>query len=92
MGEKQPDSVYRHRIGYSGLSNTIYLYRHGKDEALALSKREAEPEVMAAVVERVLDEGGGMTVQFGGRAFTIDVQERPDLAVKLEKKEGEDDG
>lgn len=86
MSAKQPDSVYCHRIGYSGLTKTIYLYRHGKDETLALSKREAEPEVMAAVVERVLDEGGSMTIQFGERAFTIDVRERSNLGVVFDKK------
>lgn len=69
------DSVEKHRIGYSALTNSIYLYRHGKDQHTALSKREAEPEVVSAVIQRVLADGGELNVSFGDRKFVITVKE-----------------
>lgn len=34
------------KLGHSPLTDTIFLYRHGKDPALALDKREAEADVL----------------------------------------------
>lgn len=30
------------KLGHSPLTDTLFLYRHGKDPALALDKRQAE--------------------------------------------------
>lgn len=32
------------KLGHSPLTDTIFLYRHGKDPSLALDKREAEAD------------------------------------------------
>lgn len=44
------------RLGHSALTDTIYLYRHGKDPALALEKREAERDVMAVLVQHMMHD------------------------------------
>ena len=38
------------RVGYSPLSQQLFLYRHGKDREVALEKREATGEIMAVMV------------------------------------------
>lgn len=38
-------------LGYSPLSDTIYMYRYGKQRNIALDKRNAEADVMAVLVE-----------------------------------------
>lgn len=52
-------------LGYSPLSNMIYLFRHGKDPNLALEKREAMKDVLAVIVEYLMDESPkGSTINF----------------------------
>jgi len=64
------------KLGYSPLSDNIYLYRHGKDQNLALDKREAEADVMAVIVEHMMQDapqGSEKTVQFGDKKYKIKV-------------------
>jgi hypothetical protein len=39
------------KIGVAPLSGKIMLYRHGKDQRLALERRDVTDEVMAAAAE-----------------------------------------
>jgi len=41
----------RVRVAHSPLSNSIYLARFGADPQVALDKRDAEAEVVTAVIE-----------------------------------------
>lgn len=65
------------KIGFSSLSCELFIYRHGKDSQLALDKREAQADVMAAVVEYMMHdspEGASQIVRFGEKAFEIQVK------------------
>jgi hypothetical protein len=58
-------SLEKISLGYSPLSDTIYLYRHGKDPALSLEKREFKSEVIGVVVSMLMhdaEHGSSMTV------------------------------
>ena len=47
------------RIAVSPVTGTLYLMRHGKDETLALDKREIElGELFGAVVDLLRFDGG----------------------------------
>lgn len=73
------------KIGYSPLSRELYLYRHGKDKRLALSKRPCEHDVMAGIVEMMMDDapkGSKKCVCFGDQCFEISV-----IPIPLEKYE-----
>lgn len=64
------------RLGYSPLSNTIYMYRHGKNPQVALEKRNAEAEVMAALVSMMMQgapRGSEMDFTLGDKRYTIRV-------------------
>lgn len=41
------------KIGVSPLTGNIHLYRHGKDPSCALEKRDAESDVMYALVQHL---------------------------------------
>lgn len=65
------------KLGYSPLSKQVYLYRHGKDSRLALDKRDAQADVMAAVVEYMMDDApkrASQVVMFGKKRFEITVK------------------
>lgn len=62
------------KLGYSPLTQRIYLYRHGVNPALALDKREAETDVMAVLVSRMTDESPGgsvLTFWFGDQEYEL---------------------
>lgn len=64
------------KLGYSLLTDTIFMYRHGKDEALALDKREAEHDVMAVLVEHMMHDaprGAEKVITLGDKQYTIRV-------------------
>lgn len=53
------------KLGFSPLSDEIYLYRHGEDETVALDKRLAERDVLAVITEYMMhDAPKGSTKQF----------------------------
>lgn len=64
------------KLGHSPLTDTIFLYRHGKDPALALDKREAEADVMAVLVAHMMHDapnGAVKVVTLGDKQYTIRV-------------------
>jgi hypothetical protein len=64
------------KLGYSPLSDSIYLYRHGKDPNLAIDKRDAEADVMAVLVEHMMHDapkGSEKIVQFGDKKYNVRV-------------------
>lgn len=64
------------KLGYSPLSDNIYLYRHGKDPKVALDKRKAEADVMAVLVEHMMHdapEGAEKTIEFGDKKYIVRV-------------------
>lgn len=65
------------KLHHSSLTNTIYLIRHGKDENLALDKREAEADVMSVLVEYMMHDapnGSTKKVSWGDKQFEISVK------------------
>lgn len=64
------------KLGYTPLTDRIYLYRHGKNEKVALEKREAEKDVMAVLVEHMMydaPKGSEKIVEFGDKNFNVRV-------------------
>lgn len=72
-------SLDKIRLGYSPLSQTIHLYRHGKDPNVALEKREAEFDVLQVITDMMLDgvpkegKGARKTYRFDDEYFEIQV-------------------
>ena len=69
-------SIDKIKLGYSPITDSIYLYRHGKDPFLALEKREAEKDVMMVLVEHMMHDapnGSEKTIQFGDKKFKVRV-------------------
>ena len=70
------NGLSRVRVGFSPLSGRIMLYRHGKDPRVALERRDAEAQVVSAVVEWVMhDAPKGATVRLtiDGRQYDMTV-------------------
>lgn len=68
--------MHKVKLAHSPLTNTIFLYRHGKDAALALDKREAEADVLSALIDHMMygyPNGSEKIVTLGGRMYTIRV-------------------
>lgn len=64
------------KLAYSPLSDRIVLYRHGKDPALALDKRESEQDVMTALVDYMMhgtSKGSEKDVRIGDTWYTVRV-------------------
>lgn len=64
------------KLGHSPLTDSIFLYRHGKDVALALDKREAEADVMAVLVAHMMHDsprGSQKEIKLGGDRYIVRV-------------------
>jgi len=68
----------KYKIGVSGLTKEIYLYRMGKDKNWSLDKRKIESEVFAAIIEYLLGEnintpsaGASQSMRFGDKYFRV---------------------
>lgn len=64
------------KLGHSPLTDTIFLYRHGKDPALALDKRKAEADVMSVLVEHMMHDapkGSEKIITIGNKQYLIKV-------------------
>ena len=64
------------KLGYTPLSDSIYLYRHGKDPNVALDKREAEADVMTVLVEHMMydaPKGAEKVIEFGDKKYVVRV-------------------
>lgn len=65
------------KLAVSPLDKKIMMYRHGKDVNRALDKREAERDVMAVLIEYMLDDmpkGAKKQVKFGTQWYEITVK------------------
>lgn len=65
------------KIGHSPLTNSLYIYRHGKDPTLALDKREAQQDVIAAVVGYMMHDapkGASQVFHFSDKSYEITVK------------------
>jgi hypothetical protein len=71
------------KIAHGPLSDSIILYRHGKDPCLALDKRNATNEVLSVVVKYMMFEasnGSEQIITIGDKSYLMRV-------TPLEKKE-----
>lgn len=62
------------KLGHSPLTDTIFLYRHGKDSGLALDKRPAEADVMAVLVDHMMHQapkGSEKVITLGAKKYKI---------------------
>ena len=62
------------KIGVSGFDGSIYIYRHGKHSTVALDKRRAEPDVIAAFIQHMLHrmpKGAEKTISFGDKQYRL---------------------
>ncbi len=63
-------------LGHSPLTDTIFLYRCGKDARFALDKRDAEADVFFVLVEHMMHNapsGSEKVITLGDRKYTIRV-------------------
>lgn len=65
------------KLGYTPLTDSIYMYRHGKkDKNVALEKREAEFDVMKVLVEHMMYDmpcGSEKQITFGDKKYNVKV-------------------
>ena len=62
------------KLGYSSLDGKIYIYRHGKDPRSALERIEAEADVMAVLVQQMMDDapnGSVKTFTLGDKQYEL---------------------
>ena len=68
--------LHKVRLGHSPLTDEIFIYRHGKDVALALDKREAEADVMSVLVAHMMHDapsGSEKVITLGDKKYTVRV-------------------
>jgi len=64
------------KIGHSPLTDSIFLYRHGRDAGIALEKRDAEADVVSALVSHMMHghpSGAKKQVTINGKKYQIKV-------------------
>lgn len=64
------------RIVHSPLSDSIFIIRVGVDKGLALDKREAEADLMTALVDHMMynaPKGSEKDVTINGKSYTVRV-------------------
>jgi hypothetical protein len=64
------------KLGHSPLTDSIFLYRHGKDAWLALDKRDAEADVMSVLVQHMMHDapkGSEKVIALGDKKYTVRV-------------------
>lgn len=69
--------LHKIKLGYSPLTETIYLFRHGKDINTALDKREAEKDVMVVLIDYMMHDspkGSIKNVRLGDKYYEIIVR------------------
>jgi len=74
------------KLGHSPLTDTIFLYRHGKDEGLALDRRNAEADVMSVLVTHMMHDapnGSVKVISLGDKTYTIKVAPGGSMEEKL---------
>lgn len=69
-------SLEKVRIAHSPLTDSLYIYRHGKDAGIALEKKDCEAMLFAALVEHMMfnaRKGSHKVVSFGEKQYKITV-------------------
>lgn len=68
-------SLEKIKLGFSPLSDSIFLYRHGaRNENLALEKRNAEADVFSVLVEHMMygfPNGSKKVITLGDKKYVI---------------------
>tara|TARA_Y100000310_G_C20642762_1_gene794887 strand:+ start:1444 stop:1665 length:222 start_codon:yes stop_codon:yes gene_type:complete len=65
------------KLAHSPLTGRLMMYRHGKDERVALEKRDAEKDIMCALVDYMMDgtpKGAKKKVCIDGHWYQITVK------------------
>ena len=65
------------KLGHSALTDTIFLYRHGVKEEIALDKREAEADVVSVIISKLMHQapkGSTMVVTLGEDKYELSVK------------------
>jgi hypothetical protein len=73
------------KLGYSGLTQSIYLYRHGKKVHEALDNRNADKDVMAVITDKMMDNaknGSSLDYRFGEQWYRLTVEKIKEPDVK----------
>lgn len=68
--------LHKIKLSHSPLTDSIFLFRHGAHERVALDKRDAEADVYAVLVEHMMHnapKGSVRVVALGGKKYTIKV-------------------
>lgn len=68
------------KLGYSSDIDEIVLFRHGKDPSVLLDKRNADADVIAAIIAKLTSddpEGGSMVIELGAETYELIVRLRP---------------
>lgn len=69
-------SLEKIKLGHSPLTDTIFLYRHGKNPDMVLEKREAEADVMGVLVAHMMHgmpEGSEKVITIGKKKYNVRV-------------------
>lgn len=67
------------KLGISPFEDKIFLYRHGRDPATALDKRDATRDVVAVIIKYMMRDapkGSRQKFLFGDKSFEITVKPR----------------
>jgi len=65
------------KIGFSPLSGDLYIFRRGKDPNLALDKREAQRDVIEAVIRYMMHDapkGASQVFHLGNKSYELTVK------------------
>ena len=69
-------NIHNIKIAHSPLSNSLYLYKHGKNKAVSLEQRDCEADLFVALVQYMMHEapkGSVKTVFIDGAEYEIKV-------------------
>jgi hypothetical protein len=65
------------KIGHSPLTDTLYIFRHGTRDNTPLAKREAEADVISAVITKLMHnapKGSSLKVTLGDTEYELSVK------------------
>jgi len=68
--------LHKIKLSHSPLTDSIFLFRHGVNERVALDKRNAEADVFAVLIEYMMHNapnGSVRVVALDGKKYTIKV-------------------
>jgi hypothetical protein len=65
------------KLGYSGLTDKMFLYRHGVNVSQVLDKRDAEADVFSVLITKLMNgtpKGSTMKVTLGDQNYEVTVK------------------